>query len=340
MPQPKPPDPVGNPNDPQGMLPMLNHFLESMRVRNFSEATVAHREFYGKIFIRWCHERGVLRPNEVTKPILERYQRYLFHYRKKNGDPISFRTQQHHLVVLRMWFKWLARGNHILYNPASELELPRLEYRLPKHVLSAAEADLIINQSDITTALGLRDRAILETFYSTGMRRKELLQLNTYDLDGERGVVMIRQGKGKKDRIIPIGDRAAAWIERYAQEVRPSFQVGDQSRDVLFLTDLGAPFTPNQLTKLVGDYVTKADIGKRGSCHLFRHTMATLMLENGSDIRFVQAMLGHARLDTTMIYTKVSIRKLKEIHTATHPARLKRQDKPKPAHQDQDDLPD
>jgi integrase/recombinase XerD len=328
------PDPTGKAPDPQGLDAMLKHFLESMRVRNFSEATVAHREFYGNVFIRWCTERGLARPSEITKPILERYQRYLFHYRKKNGDPISFRTQQHHLVVLRMWFRWLARGNHILFNPASELELPKLEYRLPKHVLSAAEADHIINQADLGTALGLRDRALLETFYSTGMRRKELLQLHTYDLDGERGVVMIRQGKGKKDRIIPIGDRAAAWIERYLQEVRPSLLVGDTGRDVLFLTELGEPFTPNQLTKLVGDYVAKADIGKRGSCHLFRHTMATLMLENGSDIRFVQAMLGHARLDTTMIYTKVSIRKLKEIHTATHPARLKRPTQEKPGRAD------
>ena len=157
----------------------------------------------------------------------------MFHYRKKNGDPISFtRTQHGFLVPLRAWFKWLARGNHILYNPASELELPRLEYRLPKHVLSASEADHIINQADINTPLGLRDRAILETFYSTGMRRKELLQLNTYDVDGERGVVMIRQGKGKKDRIIPIGDRAAAWIERYVQEVRPDpgWLIGDAGR--------------------------------------------------------------------------------------------------------------
>ena len=156
------------------------------------------------------------------------------------------------------------------------------------------------------------------------MRRKELMQLQVFDVDGDRGVVMIRQGKGKKDRIVPIGDRASKWIDRYVQEVRAGEDSpgGDAARDVMFLTGLGEPFTPNQLTKLVADYVTGANIGKKGSCHLFRHTMATLMLENGSDIRFVQAMLGHARLDTTMIYTKVSIRKLKEIHTATHARNL------------------
>jgi integrase/recombinase XerD len=316
----KPVEIPGDPSDPQGMIFLLNGFLESMRVRNFSEATVRHREYYIRVFIRWCGERGLFRPADITKPIIERFQRYLFHYRKANGDPVTFRTQEHHLVSARMWFKWLARNNFILYNPASEIELPRLEYRLPKFVLTASESDLVINQADVNTLLGLRDRASMETFYSTGMRRKELAGLRVYDLDSERGTIMIRQGKGKKDRVVPVGERALAWIARYTQEVRPGLLVAGVSGDTLFLTEHGEAFPFERLTTLVGAYVAAADIGKKGSCHLFRHAMATLMLENGADIRFVQAMLGHARLDTTVIYTKVSIRKLKEIHTVTHPA--------------------
>jgi integrase/recombinase XerD len=318
-------EPAGDMSDPQGMAVMLEAFLESMRVKNFSDQTVAHRKFYGNYFVRWAEERGITRPNEVTKPVLERYQRWLYHYRKSNGDPLSFRTQQHHLVALRMWFRFLARNNHILYNPASELELPKLEYRLPKFILTANEADQIINVADVNTNLGLRDRAILETLYSTGMRRRELMNLKMYDLDNERGTVMIRQGKGKKDRMIPIGERALAWIEKYVVQARPSLLVGDAGGDVLFLTEFGQPFDANRLTTLVANYISAADIGKKGSCHLFRHTMATLMLEGGADIRFIQAMLGHARLETTLIYTKVSVKKLKEIHSVTHPsARLKR----------------
>lgn len=322
----KPVEPIGDPNDPNGMILLLHRFLDALRVRNFSKETVKHRDYYAKVFIRWCGERGLFRPSDITKPIIERFQRYLFHYRKADGEPVSFRTQEHHLVTLRVWFKWLARNNHILYNPASEIDLPRLEYRLPKVVLTAAEADLVINQADVNTTLGLRDRAILETFYSTGMRRKELAGLRVYDLDADRGTVMIRQGKGNKDRVVPIGERALAWIARYTQEVRPGLLVAGVSGDLLFLTELGEPFELERLTTLVGGYVTAADIGKKGSCHLFRHAMATLMLENGADIRFVQAMLGHARLDTTVIYTKVSIRKLKEIHSVTHPAMLRRPD--------------
>ena len=169
--------------------------------------------------------------------------------------------------------------------------------------------------------IGLRDRTLPEVFYSTGMRRMELAQLKLYDLDIERGTVMVRQGKGKKDRMIPIGERALAWVGKYLADARPKL-VQEPDDGTLFLTNLSAAFTPNRLTQLVRDYVDKAELGKTGACHLFRHTMATLMLENGADIRFIQEMLGHAELSTTQIYTQVSIRKLKEIHTATHPARL------------------
>jgi integrase/recombinase XerD len=151
----------------------------------------------------------------------------------------------------------------------------------------------------------------------------ELINLKLFDLDAERGTLMVRQGKGKKDRMIPIGNRAIAWIEKYVSDVRPELLVGEDDGR-LYLTNLGEAFTPNRLTQLVRNYVHAADIGKTGSCHLFRHTMATLMLENGADIRFIQEMLGHVKIDTTQIYTQVSIRKLKQIHTATHPARLER----------------
>ncbi len=318
---------IGDPNDPDGMVAYLNRYLDWLHIQNYSKATIKGRDHYLSVFIVWCDERSLKRPNEITKPILERYQRHLYLHRKKDGEPLSFRSQHSHLVPIRAWFKWLTRQNHILYNPASELDLPRLEKRLPKHVLSQPEVETVLNQADINDALGIRDRAMLETLYSTGMRRMELIGLKLYDIDVDRGTVMIRQGKGKKDRMIPIGERALAWIDKYLVEVRPEL-VSGIDEGVLYLTNLSEPFTPNRLTQLVRNYVQSSEIGKTGSCHLFRHTMATLMLEHGADIRFIQEMLGHADVSTTQIYTQVSIRQLKEIHTATHPARLeKRQEK-------------
>lgn len=305
------------------MTGLKAEYLQRMRVSNYSQRTVRNHEVNLGYFITWCEDRGLTRPQEVTRPILERYQRLLYYYRKENGQPLSFRTQNLRLSAVRTFFKWLARNHHLLYNPASELELPKAEKRLPKHVLTAGEAEKVISQTDIQDPLGLRDRAILEALYSTGIRRMELINLKLYDLDVERGTVMIRQGKGRKDRMIPIGERAMAWMEKYLSDVRPSLVV-EPDQGTLFLAGYGEPLSPNRLSQVVGEYVERAAIGKRGACHLFRHTMATLMLEGGADIRFIQEMLGHANLSATQIYTQVSIRKLKEIHTATHPgARLR-----------------
>ena len=167
--------------------------------------------------------------------------------------------------------------------------------------------------------LGIRDRALLEFLYSTGIRRMELLHLKLYDVDQKHGLVTIREGKGRRDRVVPVGERALAWLDRYLTKLRPSLVLKPDD-GVVFLTSLGAPFTPNHLSWLARRYVRAAEIGKSGACHIFRHTMATLMLEGGADIRYIQAMLGHVRLDTTQIYTHVSIRMLKQIHSATHPA--------------------
>ena len=147
------------------------------------------------------------------------------------------------------------------------------------------------------------------------------------DLDIERGTVFIRQGKGRKDCLIPIGERAVAWIERYLGEVRPSGSSPGRDDGALFLTELGEPMVPEYVTHRMRRYVEAADLGKKGSCHIFRHTMATAMLDAGADLRFVQEMLGHASLATTQIYTHLSIGKLKEIHSLTHPS-AKRVPKP------------
>ena len=327
---------IGPANDPASLYHQMQPFLQWMLEKNYSINTVANREDYLRYFISWCDERGLTRPTEITRPILERYQRYLFLYRKKDGQPLSNRSQSTRIVPIRAWFKWLTKSNRLLYNPASDLDMPRMERRLPRHILSEQEADRVLNVPDTSTDLGVRDRAMLETLYSTGMRRMELIGLGVFDLDFERGTVMVRQGKGKRDRMIPIGERALAWILKYRDQVRPQFALADDGKGgsdgghgngqgaTLFLTQQGEAFTPNRLTQLVRDIINAAGINKKGSCHLFRHTMATLMLENGADIRFIQAMLGHAELSTTQIYTQVSIVKLKEIHTLTHPARLQR----------------
>ena len=133
---------------------MLEQYLEWRQVKNYAERTIDIQRDYLRYFINWCAVRGVTQPAEVTKPIIERYQRYMYHYRKQNGDPLSFISQHGRLVPIRGWFRWMARNNHILYNPASDIELPRLEHRLPKYVLTVSEADQVINQPNVNDPLG------------------------------------------------------------------------------------------------------------------------------------------------------------------------------------------
>lgn len=304
--------------DPDSLASHMERFLTHLAVRNYAGATIKDRRHGLSVFILWCAERGIARPHEVTRPILERYQRHLYYHRKSNGEPLSFRTQAQRMIPLRAWFKWLTRENHILSNPASELDLPRPEKRLPALVLSAEEAETVMGQPDTGTALGLRDRAMLEVLYATAIRRSELTGLRVHDVDYPRAALIVRKGKGNKDRVVPLGERAKVWLAAYRDRVRPGLVAGRDPHH-LFLSRHGGAIDPKRLSEKVRGYIQAAGIGKPGSCHLLRHTAATLMLEGGADIRFIQALLGHESLETTQIYTRVSVLKLAEIHAATHP---------------------
>jgi integrase/recombinase XerD len=316
---PSAPRPDPYPIDGSPMAPYLVRFLEASAAKGLAPRTVEIRDRMLRRFLFWCRERSLDRPQDITRPILERYRRHLYHHRKQNGEPLSFATQQQRLLPVKAFFAWLARENFILSNPASEMELPRVHRRLPKHVLTAEEVERILAQTALHGALGVRDRAILETFYATGIRRAELANLRLYDVDTRNGTLMVRQGKGQKDRMVPLGERAGRWIDRYVKEVRPDL-VMEPDEGWLFLHEFGEPFAKNRLGDLVRRYIETSGVEKQGSCHLFRHTMATLMLDAGADIRHLQAILGHRQLTTTEIYTQVSIAKLKAVHALTHPA--------------------
>lgn len=301
--------------------PYLLKYNEAMKVKGYSESTLHRRESDVRRFVGWCDERGLNHPNQVTKPILERYQRYLYYYRQeRNNRPLSPTSQNHYLTSVRMFFKYLTRQNYLLYNPASELEIIKAAPSLPV-ILSENEIERLLSQPDTNTESGIRDRAILELFYSTGLRRSELCNLTLHDLSLSRKTVMVRKGKGNKDRLIPVGQRAMNWITHYLDKVRDQL-LTDIANDTLFLNDYGDAFRDTKIGDKVKRYMVNSGLDVPGSCHLLRHAMATHMLENGAEMRYIQAMLGHANLSATQMYTHVSIRKLQEIHAATHPAKL------------------
>ena len=299
----------------------LRDFLVWSEATGISPFTVRQRSRAVRRFILWAMERSLTRPQDITLPILDRYQRHLYHYRKTDGQPLSFASQLTELVPIKAYFKWLARERRILYNPASELVMPKAPRQIPRYVLTVEEVERIIGEPDTTTLIGIRDRAVLEVLYSSGIRRSELVHLDVSDIDTRRGSLLVREGKGRRDRLVPLGERACRWVDKYLADVRPELlAVSEDGR--LFLTDYGEPFGVDWLGEYIKRYIQRAGVLVPGSCHLFRHACATHMLENGADIRYIQALLGHASLTSTQIYTHVSIQKLKAIHTATHPARF------------------
>jgi integrase/recombinase XerD len=298
---------------------LVESYLENLAMRNYTQSTIEGRRDAMKVFLLWAKERELKDPQAITKPILESYQRYLWRWKKKNGKPLGISTQRSRLSALRDYFSYLSKQNHLLANPASELEMPRQEKRLPQESLSLHEVKQLLNIPDVLDPLGIRDRTILELFYSTGMRRGELAKLEITDLNQERQTLQIRQGKGHKDRVVPVGDRALHWLVKYLENVRPRLLLSPNEK-ALFVTSYGEAFNPDVISRMVSKFIKQADIGKPGSCHILRHSCATHMLEGGADIRFIQQLLGHEKLETTAIYTHVSIEQLKAVHSKTHPA--------------------
>lgn len=300
----------------------LGLYAEHIKVRGLTEQTRHTRERNLRYFIRWLDQRSIQHPQHVSRAVIQRYQRSLYLHRTQSGKPLAHSTQSGRMHAVISWFKWLTREGHVPANPASEIDLPRIPNRLPKHLLSVQEVASIINAIDTSTPIGIRDRAMLEVLYSSGLRRTELINLTLTDIDTERGTVMVRQGKGGKDRMVPLSERAANWVNRYLLDVRPLLL--EAHTDTVFLTEYGEPLPGRQLLRIVKRLMDKAEV--EGNCHALRHACATHMLEGGADIRYIQALLGHSNLETTEIYTHVIIKQLKQVHRDTHPSSTRSSD--------------
>jgi integrase/recombinase XerD len=312
-------------NDPAAGLPdalrlPLEEYLLAMAARGQATLTVELKRVHLARFLHWAqNDGGIAAIDQITAPLLERFRQSVFQSRKRDGRPLGLSTQHQRLVPLRSFCRWLTKFRYLVADPATDFELPRVPMPLPAHVPTPLQVERLIGTCDTGTRSGLRDRAALELFYSSGLRRQELAGLSLLDLDLDLGVVFVRFGKGGKSRYVPVGRRAAYWVRRYLQEVRP-FLRPSEATETVFLGDSGQPYVRHRLSDLVRRRLTRAGLTQRGACHLLRHAMATHMLHNGADVRHLQAILGHADLGTTARYTQVSIRDLQRVHARTHPS--------------------
>ncbi|CAM3563078.1 Int (fragment) [Xenorhabdus nematophila ATCC 19061] len=297
----------------------MQHFLDHLDALRYTRETRAHYRSNLREFVRWCDERGITTAQQVSFPQLESWQQHMVAQKNRHGRPIAASTVIKKLTSVRHLFRWLVKRRHLRYNPARELALPRRERRLPWGMLNEPETRRVLAMTGSDNPLSVRDRAILETLWSSGIRRSELKRLQLSELDLAGGMLFVRQGKGRQDRVVPLGESARHWVQRYLNDVRPRL-VWAKDPGYLFLSQQGSALAEGTLTQIVRNALHRADIDKPGGCHLFRHGMATQMLKNGADTRHIQAILGHASLESTQIYTRVAIGHLKEVHNQTHPA--------------------
>ena len=319
------PDKVPRPVAPEGTMRWyMQSYHQWMQEMNFSPHTVKHHRCFFLKFLDWCEERGVIRAEDVSQELIERFQKHIYHTKNpETGETLSVNAQRSVGVSIHTFFRWMRKRGHLKFNPAADIELPRSEYRLPHHALTVEEVEKILSLPDAESVIGIRDRAMMEVLYSTGMRREELSRLKLYDVNSAKGTVIVRQGKGKRDRVLPIGSRALAWVEKYIAEARPSL-VATPDHGCLFVAKrYGTEMSPKMIGAMVKSYIDAASIKKTGSCHLFRHAMATHLLEAGADMKFIQQMLGHRQAISTEVYANWSVTKLKEMHTKLHPAKMK-----------------
>lgn len=287
---------------------VLDRFLDSLLLeRGLSERTV---QAYGGDVRRLC---GALE-EKGEDPLRASQEQVASHLRQLRRSGLAPRSIARALVSIRSFYNHLVESGDRANNPAVNLSPPRLWRKLPR-VLSEADVETLLSIPDQTEPLGLRDKAMLELLYATGVRVSELVEMELGQLRLEFGFVVVR-GKGDKERVVPVGEQAESWLTRYLEESRPLCARGRHER--VFVNRFGLPLSRQGFWKKLRQYCLQAGI-EAVSPHVIRHSFATHLLEHGADLRSVQMMLGHADISTTQIYTHIHAQRLRGLYDRYHP---------------------
>jgi integrase/recombinase XerD len=303
---------------------LLNSYIRHIRAKGVSERTIKITHSHIRRFLEYLEENGITEIARVKKNVISDYSLYLLLYRVKDGDqvrPYNATTRSNILMQVRKFFDFLRREKIVLTNPADEIPLPKLPKTISREVPDLDEVDRILGSIDKDSAAGLRNYAIIETLYSTGLRSPELVRLKLDDIDLENRFLTVRKGKYGKPRTVPASNAAFYALSEYIEKSRPriaSRQALDEGWVFLNIKD-GKKLTNHGIVEVVKACAEKAGIKKHLIPHSFRYACATHMLRNGADIRFIQEMLGHESIHTTQLYTRVVKGDLKRVIRRFHP---------------------
>jgi integrase/recombinase XerD len=302
---------------PTSLPHALALYLRSLEERAYSSETVKTRDLTLSRFLRFLEGRRVRDVRGVNEAHIGSYAQKLAYKKTRYGRPCTILTQRESLGVIHHFFAFLVKRRLILHDPTHDLERPRI-VRLPRNVPTEAQARRLMNAPDRYSAFGLRDRAFLELLYGSGLRAGELRRLDLTDLDLDKGMVFVRHGKGRKDRTVPLSGRSIVALAAYLKDVRP--RLAKRPREMaLFLSLLGRRIGRSTLQGLMQKYARLVRLPPGTSLHSLRHACATHLLQGNANLRHVQAILGHAHLQSTVVYTRVNVRDLAKVLERTHP---------------------
>ena len=274
---------------------------------------------------------GIDEVSRLDATALLRYHEDVSWRLTSKGTPLQIRSQLELLGHVSVFCRFLVERGWLLTDPSKDLPRPKRPQRLPKAIVDPTELEQLLALPDLQTLNGYRDRVMLEVLYSTAIRREELANLCVDEIDLDSGYVFVREGKGRKDRVVPLGRSACDWMRSYLRGIRPEWPRRDakaQADRHVFLNRWGEGMTPNAVGAMVKKYAQLAALEKPVTTHGLRHACATHMLRNGAPIRQLQEMLGHASLETTQLYTRVTINDLRDMHARYHPRETSGDDEP------------
>ena len=294
---------------------MITEFKNQLKARGYAASTIGCYSQYLSYFRDYLVELGITDIKMINHRVIRDYQAMVM------DKDLAMETQGLRIRPVKRFFGYLLETHRLLIDPTEGIvEVTRKGRKMPP-VLTIDEMKRLLEQPNLSLRMQIRDRAIMEVLYSTAIRLDELLALEIYDVDFKDKVIYIRKGKGRRQRVVPVGENASRFLKEYLEKIRPRYAKRNQKERKLFLTNEGVPISPGTIRAFLRTYRIAARIKKTVSPHTFRRTCATHMLQQGADIRYIQKLLGHKYLRTTQIYTKVMPVDIKETHNRTHPGK-------------------
>ena len=312
-------------------------YLQHLQLKNLRPLSIRQMEQCLRFFIAFIQSKGIDDVSQVDADLFENYKAQMMNGLNHKGVRLAVNTVRERLLIPQRWFAFLKKKGVVFFDPIAVVEPPHESKTLPRGVMSAAEIQKLFKVPDLRNPIGYRDRTMMEVLYATGVRAGELMTLNVADADLDRKTLRVRHGKGGKERVVPLSTPCCRFLRRYIDEVRPELAQGlrpagnnwkkksKSGGDLLFLTIYGGAFSPNWIGTTMRRYLIEAGVmrPRLSPVHSFRHSVATHLLENGMDIRYVQVFLGHESLQSTQIYTHVERKTLKDLFKKCHPSALR-----------------